>query len=102
MAQNPAKYINIRLVFDKSSVLLKTAVSAAIALCTLVLVTIRVNTWQAEDQIRRLKEQAAVLETENARLQQQVDGLGTVESIRAIAAEKLGLVDPDTIIFESE
>lgn len=102
MANILAKYINVRLVFGKSSVLLKTVVSAAIALSTVVLVTIRLNTWQAEDQIRKLRERAGILEMENAKLQQQVDELGTVESIRSIAAQELGLVDPNTIIFETE
>jgi len=102
MANSLANYKRTRLVFGKSSVLLKTVVSAAIALSTVVLVTIRVNTWQAEDQIRKLQERAAVLEMENAKLQQQVDNLGTVESIRTIAAQELGLVDPDTIIFVTE
>ena len=102
MADILAKYINVRLVFGKSSVLLKTVVSAAIALSTVVLVSIRLNTWQTEEQIQKLHERAAILEMENAKLQQQVDELGTVESIRAIAAKELGLVDPDTIIFETE
>ena len=102
MADILAKYINLRLVFGKSGILLKTVVSAVLALSTLVLVAIRVNSWQAEDRIRSLQERAGILEMENARLQQQVEALGTVESVRAIAARELGLVDPDTIIFESE
>ena len=102
MADMLEKYINVRLEFGKSGILLKTVVSAVLALSTLVLVSIRVNTWQAEDRIRSLQERAGILEMENAKLQQQVDALGTVESVRAIAAQELGLVDPDTIIFESE
>ena len=42
------------------------------------------------------------VERENAQLQEMVDDLGTVSSIRRIAAEELGLVDPDTVIFETE
>ena len=102
MADFLAKYINLRLEFGKSGILLKTVVSAVLALSTLVLVSIRVNTWQAEDQIKMLQERAGILEMENASLQQKVDALGTVESVRTIAAEELGLVDPNTIIFESE
>jgi len=102
MADILEKYIHVRLEFGKSGILLKTVVSAVLALSTLVLVSIRVNTWQAEDQIRSLRERAGILDMENAKLQQQVDALGTVESVRAIAAQELGLVDPDTIIFESE
>lgn len=102
MANMLAKYINLRLVFGKSGILLKTVVTTALALSTLVLLTLRVNTWRAEDRIQELKVRAAILEMENAKLQQQVDELGTVDSVREIAARELGLVDPDTIIFETE
>ena len=102
MADILEKYFHVRLEFGRSGILLRTVVAAVLALSTLVLLSIRVNVWQAEDQIRSLRERAGILEMENARLQQQVDELGTVESVRSIAARELGLVDPNTIIFESE
>ena len=102
MANIWAKFISIRLVFGKSSPLLKTVVAAAIALSTVVLVTLRLSTWEAEEQLQKLQQRAAILEMENAQLQQQVDELGTVESIRTIAARELGLVEPGTIIIENE
>lgn len=91
-----------RLVFGKTSPLMKTALAAVIALSTVTLITMRVTVWDREDECRSLQQQAAVLEQENAALQEQVDSLGTVESIRRIAAEELGLVDPNTIIIDSE
>ena len=89
MAEFLEKYIRTRLVFGKATPLLKTVVSAVIVLSAMVLVTMRLNTWQAEERIQELRERAVVLEMENARLQQQVDDLGTVESIRTIAAQEL-------------
>ena len=102
MAEFLEKYMNVRLEFGKSSILLKTAVTAAIALSTVVLITMRLNTWQAEEKIHELQQRAAILQMENEKLQQKLDQLDTVEGIRTIAAEELGLVDPETIIFDCE
>ena len=44
----------------------------------------------------------AALEDENAALEEKIGNLGTLESIRDIAREILGLVDPDTIIIETD
>ena len=40
------------------------------------------------------------LEQENAELRQNISQLGTEKSIRRIAAEELGLVDPEATFFE--
>ena len=45
-------------------------------------------------------ELAAVLEQENAELAEKKEDLGSSSSIRDIAKEELGLVEPDTIIIE--
>lgn len=92
----------VRLVFGKASPLLKAAISAAIALSTVTLITLRLTQWDTRDKAQQLREQAAALEQENIRLQEQIDDLGTVDSIRRIAAQELGLVDPNAIIIDSE
>lgn len=92
----------VRLVFGKASPLLKAAISAAIALSTVTLITLRLTQWDTWDKAQQLHEQAAALEQENIRLQEQIDDLGTVDSIRRIAAQELGLVDPNAIIIDSE
>lgn len=91
-----------RLVYQPTSPLLKTVVSATIALCTVTLFALRFTQWEHLDQLALLTQQAAALEQENAELRSRIDNLGTVDSIRQIAAEELGLVDPETIVFESE
>lgn len=89
-------------VYQPTSPLLKTAVTVAIALCTVTLVVLRFSQWDKEQELALLTQQAAVLQQENAELSQRISILGTKESYRQLAAELLGLVDPETIVFESE
>ena len=58
------------------------------------------NGIQAETQ--RKTEQAAAMEGENADLQEKIDSIGSVQSIRQIARDELGLVDPDTVLIHPE
>ena len=58
------------------------------------------NGMQAETQ--RKTEQAAAMEGENADLQEKIDSIGSVQSIRQIARDELGLVDSDTVLIHPE
>ena len=102
MTNGLANLKRIRLVFGKASPLTKTVITAAIALSTVTLMTITMIRLEAQASIRQLQERAAALEEENAQLTEQIDALGTADSIRQIAEDELGLVDPDTIIIDSE
>ena len=97
------RFLNqFQLQYRPTDPLHKVVVATTIALCTVTLVSLRVAHWDAEDTLAALQQQAAVLEQENQELQSRVDALGTADSVRQIAQEQLGLVDPDTIIFEQE
>lgn len=89
-----------RLQYRRTSALNKVAIAAAVVLSSVTLVSIRLAQWDAEDQLNRLRQQAALLEQQNENLRQDIDELGTTDAIREIAQEKLGMVDPDTIIIE--
>lgn len=102
MLNGLANMKKIQLEFGKASPLVKTVISAAIALSTVALISLRLAQWDAENTTQQLLERAAQLQRENAQLQEMVDDLGTVSSIRRIAAQELGLVDPNTVIFDSE
>lgn len=91
-----------RLVYQPTSPLLKAVVTATIALCTVTLIALRLTQWEHERELALLNSQAAALDQENADLTERIESLGTVDSIRQIAAEQLGLVDPETIVIESE
>ena len=89
-----------QLQYRRTPTLHKVAVAAAIVLSSLTLISLRLAHWQAEDTVADLRSQIAALEQSNAELRQDIDELGTTDSIREIAREELGLVDPDTIIIE--
>lgn len=58
------------------------------------------NGIQAQTQLKR--EQAAAMEGANADLQEKIAGIGSVQSIRQIAQDELGLADPDTVLIHPE
>lgn len=102
MNQGLANVKKIQLEFGKASPLVKTVISSAIALSAAALVSLRLAQWDAEKSTAELLERASVLQEENARLQELMDDMETVSGIRRIAAQELGLVDPNTVIFDSE
>ena len=81
---------------------LKALLIVLIVLSTAALVALRWvhNGIQAETQ--RKTEQAAAMEGENADLQEKIDNIGSVQSIRQIAQDELGLADPDTVLIHPE
>ena len=89
-----------QLQYRRTPTLNKVVVAAAIVLSSLTLVTLRLAHWEAEDRIASLEQQIAVQQQQNDALRQDIDELGTTDSVREIAQEELGLVDPDTIIIE--
>ena len=89
-----------QLQYRRTSTLHKVVIAAAVVLSSVTLFSLRLVQWEAEEQLQELRHQLAALEQGNAGLRRDIDELGTTESIRRIAREELGLVDPDTIIFE--
>ncbi len=90
------------LVLQPTSPLLKAAVTVAIALCTVTLIALRVSQWDKEQELALLTQQAWAIQEENNALTEAIDGMGTAESYRKLAYELLGLVDPETVVIESE
>lgn len=89
-----------QLQYRRTSALHKVVIAAAVVLSSVALLSMRLAQWNAEENLAGLQHRAAVLEQENAELRQNIDELGTTDSVRRIAQEELGLVDPDTIIIE--
>ena len=89
-----------QLQYRRTPALHKVVVAAAIVLSSVTLISLRLGHWEAEEKLAALQHQAAVLEQQNEELRQDIEALGTADSIRENAREELGLVDPDTIIFE--
>lgn len=90
----------IRLVYRRSPVLLKGLLLAMILTFTVAMVALRVSILSAEKQAQALRKEAATLEAENQELLQNISILGTVESAKKLAYEKLGLIDPNAVILD--
>ena len=90
-----------QLQYRRTSALNKVVIAAAVVLSSVTLLSLRLVQWEAGEKLTVLRQQAAALEQRNSELRQDIDELGTADSIRKIAREELGLVDPDTIIFEN-
>lgn len=95
------KESKLRLVYRRSSLAVKCIVLVAILLCSSVLVWLGISIKINQQKTEQERAQAAELEQENAQQQQKNNELGTPQSTQRIAYEELGLVDPDTIIFET-
>ena len=92
-------FSHIRIVFRRTSPLIKCVVLTAIIACTVALVALRVNIQQSKQRQADMQQQAIQLVQENKALTQNIAKLGTVESVKRIAETELGLVDPDTQFF---
>ena len=97
MRKNP--FSHIRLVYRRSSILVKSVVLATLVVSILALVILRTSIQAQKAQQAELEYKAALLEQENRALAKRIAELGTVESVKRIATLQLGLVDPDTVIF---
>lgn len=90
----------IRLVYRRSPVLLKGLVLAMILTFTVAMIALRGSIISAEKQTEALRKEAAALEAENRQLLKDISILGTVESAKKLAYEKLGLMDPNAVILD--
>ena len=98
--QNPLS--RIRLVYRRSPTILKCVLLGMLLVGTLALTVLRISLQDTKEKTEDLREQAAILEQENLELEQSISQLGTVQSVTELAGKLLGLVDPDTVIFQPE
>lgn len=98
--KNPLK--RVRVKFQRSTPLVKTLVIAALVVCTITLIALSIGIAQAKENKEKDRQKAIALEQENAGLKEDIDNLGTIESIKDLASRFWQLVDPDSIIFSPE
>ena len=100
MAERNTPFGKIRFIVRPGPKKLKILFAALILVCTAALIAIGVVRGRIRQQTQSVLDQAAVLEQENADLAEKTDKLGSNSSIKDIAREELGLVEPDTIIID--
>ena len=92
----------IRFVYRRGSPLAKAIILSAIVLSVVAMLTLTAALNHSRAQAEQLKNQAAELEQEQNRLEQNIEDLGSLDSVEQIAKDELGLVDPDTVIINPE
>ena len=93
---------NIKVVFRRSRTLTKLVVLAVVVLSTVTLLALGAAIIKQRNLAEDYRRQAIALEQEKGRLQQYIEELGTIQGILRIAREKLGLVDPDSLVIQPE
>ena len=95
--KNPLK--NAKVVVRRSPAALKIALIVLILLSMAALFALRWVHTGILAETENLRDTAAELEEANADLQQKTEDIGSVQSVKDIANEELGLVDPNTVII---
>lgn len=102
MAQMKNPFSSIKLVYRRSRTLTKIVVLAAVVLSIAALLTLGSAISANRESTETYRQQAMELEQENSRLEQYIEELGTIQGIIRIAQEKLGLIEPDSIVIQPE
>lgn len=102
MEERNNPFSKFQLIYRRSNPVVKIVVIVAIVFSMLAVVTMNWIRAGIEDKTDLLRAQAAQLQQENADLDHKISILGSVQSVRQIAEEFLGLVDPDTVMIETE
>ena len=102
MAEKKNPFRNVQVKFRRSRSLTKIIVIVTIALCTIALITLRWVQSDIEAQTQEMREEASQLIEENADLQDKIDNIGSVDSVKDVAKSELDMVDPNTTFFEPQ
>ena len=90
----------VQLVYRRSQTATKIVVILMLVLSIGALVTLRLTTNGLLAEIRELQAQAADLSAANEELREDIDSLGSVQSVMDIAEEELDLVQPGTVVYQ--
>ena len=94
--------VSIRLVSRKTSTLTKIVVSTAVVLSMAALLMLHGAINATKQDTEDLRQQAIALEQEKQQLEQYEKEKGTLREVIRIAMERLGLVEPDSIVIQPE
>ena len=83
----------------KSSLLVKLVILILVVYATVTLVSLRKQITEKNEQEAILNSSIAATQQGNNRIQDSIDELGTDAGVKAVAREKLGMVDEGDIVF---
>lgn len=91
-----------QLAPKRSSRLTKITVCAAVVLAVVAILVLRSVTLDARAEADAWRAEAQKQEQEKSNLEKLFSNLGTLEGIKDIAENLLGLTDPDTVVIQPE
>ena len=92
----------IRLTYRRTNNVTKIAVAAAIVACMVTLTVLGVSIRTLQNRTEDLRQKAGVLEEANRKLNEKISELGSDKSTVQIAEEELGMVQPGSVIIQTE
>ena len=102
MANSRNFFSRFKIVIRQSPLVLKVVLLATIVLSIVALTTLRIGIAQANKEKDAYRAQAAQMEQQNEKLEQNISQQGTVQGAENAAMGELGLVYPDTVFFDVE
>lgn len=91
-----------KVVLRSSSPVLKIVVIVLIVFSMTALVALHWVHTSIRDETEKMRAEAAALVQENADLDEKIENVDSVESVRDIAQNELGLANPDTVVINVE
>ena len=83
-----------------TAIRIKIAVLLVIVFCTAALLAIHLRKAELTAENKQLQQQSLELEEGNQDLEDYIAHKDTDEGVNEVAKEELGMVDPDTIIYD--
>ena len=102
MADFEKFFSKFQLVKVRSRKLTIIMLVIAILLSTGALAALHISRIGLENRTEDLRNQAAHLVAENEALLEDIEQVGSIHGIVGIAEDELGLVQPDTVIYQTE
>ena len=102
MAQIRSFLASIRLVYKKTPALTRIVVAVTVVLSMVALLMLHGAINETKQHTEELRQQAIALEQESALLDQYEQEKGTILEVIRVAMERLGLVEPDSIVIQPE
>ena len=102
MAEQKNPPIKRKVIVRPAPALLKIAACMLILFSMATLLALRWVHNGIRQETQALTDEAAAAQAENAELTEKIAGLGSVQSVKDIAQEELGLVDPDTVVIQPD
>ena len=102
MAEKKIPLKNIKVEVRPAPPVLKIVVILLIVFSMAALIALRWVHAGIRNQTEEKRQEAAALEQENTELNEKISDLGSIQSVKDIAESELGLVSPDTVIFDAE